>query len=115
MKGRRDMAIISVKDVMQSLSDYTKDRTDDVTLKFVEDMTDTINDLNSNAGTDWNKKLSDKDAEWQEKLNQKDNEWRVKYRERFFQQEKNSDPDLDNDPPHETPKKLKFEDLFTYQ
>lgn len=111
------MAVRKVEEIMESLKTYTKDRTDDDTLAFVEDMTDTINSLNDT--TDWKSKMDESDRAWQKKLNDKDTEWRNKYKERFFSAEQpdtdQSETDQSGSNRREEPKKkTKFEDLFTY-
>lgn len=79
------------------------EQTDDETITFIEDITDTLSDLETKAqgdGTDWKAKYEENDAEW-----------RRKYTERFY----SSSPE-DNPPPPEpddAPKPKTFAELFT--
>lgn len=67
------MAILSKEDFLNLIKERTKDSTDDDTLKFIEDATDTINSLSDTYGEDWKTKYEDNDKMW-----------RQKYRDRFF-------------------------------
>lgn len=70
------MAVLDRDTFFQRVKERVGDATDDETLAFVEDITDTYNDLETRAkgdGTDWKQKYEDSEATW-----------RRKYRERFF-------------------------------
>ena len=70
------MAILSKDDYFSRLHERLAEDTSDDAVKFLEDMTDTYNDLDSRAsgdGTDWEKKYHDLDESWKKK-----------YRSRFF-------------------------------
>lgn len=67
------MAVLSKEDFLNLIKERTKDNTDDDTLKFIEDATDTINSLSNTDGEDWKAKYEDNDKMW-----------RQKYKERFF-------------------------------
>ena len=69
------MAIRTSEELLKSIRTRVGDQTDDETIAFLEDVTDTMNDLNSKASgqEDWKKKYEDNDAEW-----------RKKYTDRFF-------------------------------
>lgn len=67
------MAVLSKEDFLNLIKERTKDNTDDDTLKFIEDATDTINSLSNTDGEDWKTKYEDNDKMW-----------RQKYKERFF-------------------------------
>lgn len=63
------------EDILSAIQDMFKDDTSDSTLGFIEDVTDTINDLETKAsGQD----------DWKTKYEENDKEWREKYKERFF-------------------------------
>ena len=51
------------------------ENTDDESLKFIEDMTDTYNSLVADRNIE----------EWEKKYNDLDAEWRERYRRRFFE------------------------------
>ena len=67
------MGVLSKEDFLNLIKERTKDSTDDDTLKFIEDATDTINSLSDTDGEDWKTKYEDNDKMW-----------RQKYKERFF-------------------------------
>lgn len=67
------MAVLSKEDFLNLIKERTKDSTDDETLKFIEDATDTINSLSDTDGEDWKTKYEDNDKMW-----------RQKYKDRFF-------------------------------
>lgn len=67
------MAVLSKEDFLNLIKERTKDSTDDDTLKFIEDVTDTINSLSETDGEDWKTKYEDNDKMW-----------RQKYKDRFF-------------------------------
>lgn len=98
------MAVKTKEEILESVKEIFGDNTDDNTITFLEDITDTITDLEDKAkgdGTDWKAKYAENDEAW-----------RKKYKERFYTSDDNDDNDNDNDNEHtETPKK--FEDLFT--
>jgi hypothetical protein len=69
------MAKLSKEDFMTAVKNIVGDNTNDEAIKFVEDMSDTYNELEqSTAGQeDYKKKYEDNDKAWREK-----------YRSRFF-------------------------------
>ena len=98
------MAVLKKDELLTSLKGILGDNTSDESLKLLEDVSDTITDLEDRT----------KDStKWKEKYEQNDKEWRTKYRERFFNKPEDTDepePPSDDD---EKPKKLEFSDLFT--
>ena len=74
------MAILEKEAFMNLIKERIGDSTTDEDLKFIEDLTDTYNDLEQKSNT-----ASDK--EWEEKYNNLDKEWREKYKARFFNSE----------------------------
>ena len=69
------MAVKSKEDILSAIKDKFKDDTTDSTLSFIEDVSDTINDLESKASGEQN---------WKQKYEDNDKQWREKYKERFF-------------------------------
>lgn len=67
------MAVLSKEVFLNLIKERTKDSTDDDTLKFIEDATDTINSLFDTDSEDWKTKYEDNDKMW-----------RQKYKDRFF-------------------------------
>lgn len=97
------MAVKTREEIIESVKAIVGDQNDDKTIAFLEDVTDTLSDLETKAngdGTDWKTKYEENDAEW-----------RKKYTERFY----SSDPNHDPDPPKpDDPTKPKtFAELFT--
>lgn len=107
------MAVKSVKEMTDLMKEYTKDKTDDNTISFVEDFTDTLNSLDKLSGSAQEiQNKYDKDmADMEAKLKEQDNKWREKYIDRFYSD--NQDDDIRDKKPE---KKIKtFEDLFKYE
>lgn len=109
------MAVLSKKEILEQVKTIVGENTDDTTLKFLEDISDTMDDLETKANGDG--------EDWKTKYDNLDKEWRTKYQERFFSgsskdegdepkndltEPKNLPEDEDED---ESPKH--FEDLFT--
>lgn len=72
--------ILTKADFMKVIKERVGDDTSDESLKFIEDMNDTYNDLEKKLNP--NKKT---DEQWEEELKKKDEEWREKYKARFFE------------------------------
>lgn len=74
------MSVLNKEQFMARLKEVIGDDTSDESMTFIEDMTDTYNDMETKSNTDYEKKYNETVAE-KEKL---DKEWREKYRSRFF-------------------------------
>lgn len=104
------MAIKTREEIIQLVSDRIGDDNSDDALSLIEDVTDTLTDLEtrvSGDGTDWK-------AEY-DKL---DNEWREKYKARFTDGDNNDNSNNDNNNDNnggndDEIKSYKYEDLFT--
>lgn len=97
------MAVKTREEILAEVKSRVGEQSDDETITFIEDITDTLSDLETKAqgdGTDWKVKYEENDAEW-----------RRKYTERFY----NSSPDDNHTPPKPggTPKPKTFAELFT--
>ena len=97
------MAVKTREEILEEVKARVGEQTDDETIAFIEDISDTLSDLEIKAqgdGTDWKTKYEENDAEW-----------RKKYTERFY----SSDPKPDHEPPKpdDTPKPKTFAELFT--
>lgn len=96
------MAIRTREELLTSIREHMGDDTSDDALALVEDITDTLTDMenrNNNNDENWEQKYKDNDAAW-----------RKKYRDRFFS---GKGEEEDDTPPEPTPKKkLTFENLF---
>lgn len=94
------MAVKTKDEILNTLKERFKDDDSDDTLSFIEDISDTYDDLSEQVS---------KSGEWQKKYEQNDKEWREKYKERFFSKPVD-EPDLDIEPEPNKPRT--FEDLF---
>lgn len=83
-----------------------EENTDDNVLTLLEDITDTINDLETKATGTINVKET-------EEYKQLENEWRKRYRDRFFAsvEDKDIPEELHEEEVNDRPRK--FEDLFS--
>lgn len=97
------MAVKTREEIITEVKARFDDQTDDETIAFLEDITDTLSDLETKAkgdGTDWKTKYEENDAEW-----------RKKYTERFYSSEPSPDPEPPK--PDDTNKPKTFAELFT--
>lgn len=80
---------------------FSGDETDE-TIKFIEDVADTLDDLTAKAADSTN---------WEEKYNQLDADWRKRYKERFFtgEDQPEDEEEFEED---EKEEKTTYEDLF---
>lgn len=76
------------------------DDTSDEALAFIENVTDTLDDMQNRI---------DSNGDWKTKYEANDKEWRKKYADRFFE---GGVPDPHRDEPPDDDKPTKFEDLF---
>lgn len=109
------MAVRTKEEILQMIRERIGESTDDDTIHFVEDVSDTLDDYDSRTGTA---------AEWEQRYRDNDAEWRKRYTDRFFSappagdkninpyQDTAASPDPDPEDPsdHEAPKT--YEDLF---
>jgi hypothetical protein len=97
------MAVKTIEEILESVRDRVGEQTDDETIAFIEDISDTLTDLETKAngdGTDWKAKYKENDAEW-----------RKKYIERFYSSEPEPEPEPSK--PDDTQKPNTFAELFT--
>lgn len=76
------MAVITKEEILEKLKTKLGDDTSDETLGLIEDISDTFSDIET--------RLSD-NTDWKKKYEENDKEWREKYRDRFFNPDKNDD------------------------
>lgn len=97
------MAVKTRDEILESFKSMLGENTDDESISFLEDVTDTLDDFEKRAngdGTDWKTKYEENDANW-----------RKKYTERFFSNEPEPNPKPEpKQEPDDTPKT--FSDLF---
>ena len=95
------MAIKSTEELLNAIKARVGEDNSDEALEFIEDVSDTLNDLNSKAS---------KERGWEQKYYENDTAWRNKYKERFFSGNNNDNDEEDDEP--NTGKRLTFESLF---
>lgn len=91
------MAIRTAEELRESVRMIIGDRTDDDAIAFIEDFTDTMNDV---------QRKIDESGDWEKKYHENDAEWREKYRARFF------DGETPNEPGETIVEKRSYDDLF---
>ena len=96
------MAVRTREEILESIRTRVGEATDDDTISFIEDVTDTLTDLETKANGDG--------EDWEKKYRENDESWRKKYTERFFSKEPEPDPEPDPEPEPEPIKT--FADLF---
>ena len=90
--------ILTREEFFSNLRKFTEDRKDDdEVLKFVEDMTDTYNDMET----------------WKNKYDELNASWRKRYWERFFKGDGYSTPNEREKEEEEIDEDITIEDLFT--
>lgn len=96
------MAVLTMNELKQKLAERFGETEDEKDISFMEDITDTFTDLETNANGTQLKELQDKYSDLQKR-----------YRDRFFNSAGDDDGDdlLDTTPDPE-PKNYKFDDLF---
>ena len=97
------MAVKTREEIFEAVRARVGEQTDDETISFLEDVSDTLTDLENKANGDG--------EDWKTKYEENDREWRRKYTERFFST--NTEPEPEPEPTPEPEKPKKFEDLFT--
>lgn len=99
------MAVRNREEIMNLVKEVIGESTEESTISFLEDITDTLDDYEN--------RLSDS-TDWKEKYEENDKEWKKKYTERFFgsnETEKELKDELKDQ--EENEKEIKsFEDLF---
>lgn len=95
------MAILTKEQLMESIKSRVGEDTSDEALEFIENVNDTIENMNADKNIDWKKKYEENDASW-----------RQKYKDRFFNAAPDNENDDDLDPNTGLEKPMTFEALF---
>lgn len=97
------MAVKTREEILVEVRARVGEQTDDDTIALIEDVADTLSDLETKAQGDG--------IDWKTKYEKNDAEWRKKYTERFY----SSDPNPDSEPtkPDDTTTPKTFAELFT--
>lgn len=97
------MPILNRDDFFGRLHERLGEDTSEDAIKFLEDMTDTYNDLEKRATGDG--------TDWQKKYNELDEAWKKRYRHRFFNTDsRDVPPDEDDD--RGSVEDISIDDLF---
>lgn len=102
------MAILSKEDYFKRLHERIGTSSDDDSISFLEDMSDTFNDMEKRANSNSN-------ADWERKYNELDASWRARYMHRFQTGFDNMNPnqnDSDESENSKRPEDVKIDDLF---
>lgn len=100
------MAILSHEELINKIKERVGEGTTDEDIAFVQDLTETIGDLEAKASST---------ADYEQKLKDLDDSWRKRYRDTFFSgSPKGTDDDIPQpkDDPEPEDKPLTFESLF---
>lgn len=81
------MAVCTIGEILESVKTRVGDSTENADIEFIENISDTLNDLNSKASGQ---------EDWKTKYEENDKAWREKYKERFFSTEENEKDDLED-------------------
>lgn len=108
------MAVLSKEDLFNRIKERIGDDTSDEAITFVEDITDTFNDMETKATGDG--------KDWKSEYEKLDESWKKKYRDRFFGEVENDGEEHITTPRnalgeqeenvHADGEKRSFEDLF---
>lgn len=74
------MAVLNKEEFMKRLQERIGEDTSDEAMAFIEDMTDTFNDMETRSS-------GNNDEQWKQKYDELDKSWRKKYKDRFFNSE----------------------------
>ena len=74
------MAVLNKEEFLSRLQERIGEDTSDEAMTFIEDMTDTFNDMETRS-------KGQSDEEWKTKYEELDKSWREKYKARFFNSE----------------------------
>lgn len=97
------MAVLSKDELLQLIRDRVGEDDTDEALQFLEDVTDTINNMVVRL---------DDNTDWKKKYEENDTAWRKRYRERFNTPVPDSDVDTDDIDENDENVSYNYEDLF---
>ena len=101
------MAVLNKEEFMKRLRERIGEDTSDEAMSFIEDMTDTFNDMEARSS-------GNNDEHWKQRYDELDKSWRKKYRDRFFNSETTPDEikDEQEDDVKDDAKEKTYADLF---
>lgn len=94
------MSILNRDEYFSRINEIVGTNTDEASIKFVEDMSDTFNDLENKANSDG--------SDWERKYHELDESWKQKYKQRFF----SGSSSIIDDTTQQEKEKTEFSDLF---
>lgn len=94
------MAVRNKEEILEAIKTRVGEQTDDETISFLEDVSDTLTDLETRSNGDG--------EDWKTKYEENDKSWRERYTNRFFSKE----PEPEPKPEPEPEVKKTFSDLF---
>lgn len=97
------MAVKTRDEILEIVKNRIGDSTEDSDIEFLEDVTDTFDDLENKAKGDG--------VDWKTKYEENDKMWKEKYRNRFFSS--NDEDEKEEDEEEENRKPKTFAELFT--
>lgn len=97
------MAVRTVEEILNLVKTRVGDSTEDTDLEFIEDISDTLNDLETKSSGQEN---------WKTKYEENDKAWREKYKERFFSTKKEDEQETGENTDNLETKPKTFADLF---
>lgn len=98
------MAIKTKDEILSSIRDKFAGDSSDEVIGLIEDISDTITDLETKAKGDG--------KDWKAESERIDNEWREKYKARFFSGSSENVNEVESDEVDDTIKNYSYEDLF---
>lgn len=96
------MAVRTKEEILEAIKTRVGEQTDDETISFLEDVSDTFTNLETRTNGDG--------EDWKTKYEENDKMWRERYTTRFFSKEPEPDPKPESEPEPEV--KKTFSDLF---
>lgn len=102
------MAVLTRDDFFSRLQERLGSDTSDESIQFLEDMTDTYNDLEQKASGDG--------VDWEQRYHELDESWKQKYQHRFFSSggvmNNPNNPQRDDPDTEDRGASISFKDLF---
>ena len=95
------MAIKTREELLNDLNAFIGDSEDDSAIALIEDVTDTLTELESNNDSE----------KWKTKYEENDKAWRKKYKDRFFSK-KDDEEEIEDEIEDEEKTPKTFSDLF---
>lgn len=96
------MSVKTREELLNFYRDNIANSDSDNSVTFLEDLSDTLGDLESKSGSA---------EQWKDKYEENDKNWRKKYTDRFYS--KDTEDNKENEEQSEEKQKLHFEDLFS--